>query len=163
MGFNCCLCAKEYLDNRRRKKLNGHSCSEAKEILAQLIPLHSISETSANDTILCHQCEKLLKDLRSLESKLLNVKTEMTELVNGLLSRHGLLLDVSPPPKRSRQDPATPIPSVSAAHLPTTSAQTQPPSLSSPSVEVDLININRFICIITIIGYSALCSACPKL
>ncbi len=60
-----------------------HSCSEAKEILVQLIPLHSIPETSAIMTLYCvtmYQCEKLLKDLRSLESKLLNVKTEMTEL-----------------------------------------------------------------------------------
>ncbi len=62
-----------------------------------------------------------------------------------------LLLDVPPPPsKRSRQDPATPIPPVSASHLPTTSAQTTqlPSQMPNDSLSSPRCNINRFICII---------------
>ncbi len=90
MGLYCCLCANESLDNRRRKKLNGHSCSEAREVLVQLlpVPLHCIPETSASDSILCHQCEKQLKNVHAQQEKLCKVKKEATELINGLLSRH---------------------------------------------------------------------------
>ncbi|XP_064385649.1 uncharacterized protein LOC135334421 isoform X3 [Halichondria panicea] len=140
MGLYCCLCANESLDNRRRKNLNGHSCSEAREVLVQLlpVPLHCIPETSASDSILCHQCEKQLKNVHAQQEKLCKVKKEATELINGLLSRHAEDNLLPPPPKRSRvmQEPPTPpipssvsvptIPSVSAATIPPVSAATIP-------------------------------------
>ncbi len=60
-----------------------------------------------------------------------------------------LLLDVPTTVKKKQTGPAAPIPSVSAAHLPTTSAQTQPPSqMPNDSLSSPRCNINCFICII---------------
>ena len=143
----CCLCANESLDNRRRKRLNGHSCSEAREVLVQLlpVPLHCIPETSASDSILCHQCEKQLKNVHAQQEKLCKVKKEATELINGLLSRHAEDNLLPPPPKRSRvmQEPPTPpipssvsvptIPSVSAVTIPPVSAATIPSASAAMS------------------------------
>ncbi len=114
--FVCIWVSRQPTAKEAQYSINGHSCSEAKEILVQLIPLHSIPETSAIMTLYCVTVPSTNVRSYLKISVLYRIKASQCEdrndraIVNGPLSRHGLLLDVPPPSKRSRQDPATPIP-----------------------------------------------------
>ena len=82
----CCLCCEAVpADHRRRKKFHESSCSLARQVLTKLspTPLHLLPEISNPEAALCNKCEKKLKDIDVLETKL----DGLTDSVGQLLSR----------------------------------------------------------------------------
>ena len=152
--MQCCLCAQVSLDNRRRKKLYGNSCSEARKSLIQLcaVPLNVIPEISFKDAVLCFHSEKRLKDIAVLEPKLLRLKTEVSQMISSLISRHSYSvitchqpednLFVPPPPKRTSSDHSSQIPWLPSAAqfqqptLASSTAQLQPPPSASSTAQL---------------------------
>ena len=59
MAITCYLCGIETPNNKRRKKLHGTSCSEARKVLEQLctLPLSVIPEIKSDGCVLCSKCE----------------------------------------------------------------------------------------------------------
>ena len=77
-------------DHRKRKKLHGKSCNSAREALQRLspVPLHTIPETSLSYAVICQNCEKMLKDISSLELKLENLRSDATLMLSKLIQKH---------------------------------------------------------------------------
>lgn len=91
MTSSCCLCYKSLPeDHRKRKKLHGKSCNSAREVLQRLcpVPLHTIPEISLSCAVICQHCEKMLKDISSLEVKLENLRSDATLMLSKLIQKH---------------------------------------------------------------------------
>ena len=130
MAWSCCLCCNsmDSVDRRRRKKIHGKSCNDAKQTLSRLfsVQMNSIPEFSNSTAVLCWQCEKKLKDINSLELKLEGIKAEIQCMIammidqgsptfsrvpsapeNLIQKRHGDKTEHEhPPSQRVRYDPS---------------------------------------------------------
>ena len=104
MACSCCLCCNRLhsVDHRRRKKLHGKSCNDAKQTLSRLTPvqINTIPDFSNSTAILCWQCEKKLKDINSLELKLESIKAEIQSMISMVIDHRN--------PTSSRV-PSTPV------------------------------------------------------
>lgn len=87
--MSCCLCLKSLpADSRRRKKLYGDSCENARQTLIKLstCPLHSMVETRSPLAYLCWQCETMLQKIQNLEEKLDGLKENIQQMLSSLSS-----------------------------------------------------------------------------
>ena len=70
MNTQCCLCRDRVpADHRRRKKLQGTSCTTAKAVLKSLsrVPLENLVETRDPKAVLCYKCEPSMLYMKSVK------------------------------------------------------------------------------------------------
>ena len=84
--MQCCLCATNVTDRKKRRKLHGDSAKRFKDALAKLSqhPLDALLETADPDAFLCTVCEKHLATVVDLEPRLTSARRALTEKLSTL-------------------------------------------------------------------------------
>lgn len=150
MDVYCCLCLDQLpADRRRRKKLHGLSCAEAKAVICELsaVPLQNIDGLRGPNVILCNNCEKKLKSISDFQTKLDSLKKYISEKLSALLHTSRKRPSASPTPvpefggllqaKQMRIDTGTPPAEVLTSEQTCTSANLETFSIQeSPELKV---------------------------
>ena len=105
MSFSCCLCRLSVEDShRKRKRFHGHGCDIARLVICSLSSVAlNYKEFKDPNTLLCLSCDKLLRDLQTAETKVNNIRQQITEKLQRLQAdNHGFAPGI--PNKRQRID-----------------------------------------------------------
>ena len=86
---SCCLChCVTSTDHRKRKKLSSVCCAEARDVLMTVSssgPVFLDRVCRDQSTILCHSCLNILKNINTMEKKLVKLKGSIQEMLTSVL------------------------------------------------------------------------------
>ena len=86
---SCCLCrCVTSTDHRKRKKLSSVCCAEARDVLMTASssgPVFLDRVCRDQSAILCHSCLNILKNINTMEKKLVKLKGSIQEMLTSVL------------------------------------------------------------------------------
>lgn len=85
----CCICLQlTHDDHRKRKKLSGNGCTQARATVALLSGQHILDLLMLDQhAVMCCKCESAFRNITKLEEKVVSLKTSMRDKIAVSVSR----------------------------------------------------------------------------